>query len=293
MHIRLLNGKPHPPQEVGYKAAALNELMAHHILIPRAFVVTTTLYHQFLQENGLDFPQPITPQEITQGRFSPSLQAVISQALQDFSPDARLAVRSSSLFEDTKEASFAGQYATVLGVSQAGVFDAIKHCWSSVPQEHVKAYAMRQGISLETGSMAVIVQALVHADVSGVSFSVHPVTGDNRVVINASYGLGEVIVDGTVTPDVFEIDKDTGSVSQHMGFKECWMQLNPEGGTEIRDTPLDRQSCFCLTSHEIQAIYQLTCTLEQMARCPIDVEWAIADRVLYCLQMRPISTPQF
>ncbi|WP_028963679.1 PEP/pyruvate-binding domain-containing protein [Sulfobacillus thermosulfidooxidans] len=293
MYIRLLNGKPHPFEEIGCKAAALNDLMAHHIVIPQAFVVTTTLYHQFLQDNDLQIDHPNMPQMITQGQFSSSMQAAIHQGLQDLPPHGRLAVRSSSLFEDTKEASFAGQYATLLGVSRAEVFDAIKHCWSSMTHAHVQSYATKQGISLKTSSMAVIVQDLVHADVSGVSFSLHPVTGDNQVVINASYGLGEVIVDGTVTPDVFEIDKTTGHVNQIMGFKEYWMRLKDDGGTEILDTPIDCQTRFSLTPYEVEEIYQLTCKLEQIAGYPIDVEWALADHTLYCLQMRPVSVTQF
>ena len=157
---------------------------------------------------------------------------------------------------------------------------------------HAQSYAARQGISSHKHLMGVVVQALIQADVAGVSFSIHPVTGANTVVINASYGLGEAVVSGMVTPDAFEVDKGTATIRKMLGSKECQIRLSPEGGTQMQDTPQTLRGIFSLSDAQVLAIAQLTNHLEELAECPVDVEWAIENDSLYCLQMRPITLPK-
>ncbi len=146
-----------------------------------------------------------------------------------------VAVRSSSVAEDLEGASFAGQYETYLNIkTNEEFFQAVKECWSSYFAARVTEYKEEMNENEEEMPlMAVVVQGLIHSDVSGVIFSENPVSGKtNEMMLTASYGLGEAIVSGLVTPDTFIVDKETLSIEKSLGMKELQIVPYQEGVIE-------------------------------------------------------------
>ncbi len=289
MYIAELHQGPLEVAEVGGKAAALSYLLHHGVRVPPGFVLSTRAHREFLETFSFDLAKSDSDREMTDRVLPDAISAQVSQALARFPLSTRFAVRSSAMFEDLAEASFAGQYDTVLDVGHHQVLSAILHCWSSLANQHAHAYARKKGLAIDHGHMGVIVQALVPADTAGVSFSLNPVTGAEQVVINSAYGLGESVVSGIVTPDTYLIDKKTDQIQQILGEKECMVRPASEGGTKTLDTPEWMRSRFSLSADQVNAVYRLTLLLENLAGFPVDIEWAFEEQHLYCLQMRPIA----
>ena len=201
-----------------------------------------------------------------------------------------MAVRSSSPEEDLEGASFAGVYETVLGVTDENLEDAIKTCFASALDERVVAYKQKNNHDPLDPKIAVIIQRQVVSDVSGVAFSLNPVNNSyDQCVINANFGLGETVVDGTVTPDEAIVDKVTKTIlKMASGKKDVAIYLKADGGTETK-TP-DSLSEFCLSDNQILAVTKLTAQVEAEYGKPMDVEWAYEGEQLYLLQARPITT---
>ncbi|PSR23655.1 MAG: hypothetical protein C7B45_02495 [Sulfobacillus acidophilus] len=276
MYIASLTQTNLTRQQVGAKAASLARMVQCGMHVPPGFVVTTAAHQAFLADANPTMPQAV--------------RRAIEESLAQFPPTVRFAVRSSGVMEDLEHASFAGQYDTVLDVAHSDVLAAVQQCWASADTETAQVYARQRGVALTDQAMGVIVQRLVEAQVAGVSFSRHPVTGAHQVVINASYGLGESVVSGLVTPDLFEVDPITGQVTSVLGFKEHLVRRSPRGGTEQIDTPAELASQFCLQADQVQEIARLTTALETYCGFPVDWEWALADNIVYCLQVRPITS---
>lgn len=285
MYTIALSANPLSIDGVGTKAASLATLLTHGIMVPPGFVVTTAAHRRFLEANavpngGCDVDKTVWPAELADE---------IEMHLAHYPPSTRWAVRSSGTVEDLAEASFAGQYDTFLDVPRDKVLSRIRDCWASLSSPHAASYAQERGLSLQDTLMGVIVQTLVAADVAGVSFSRHPVTGDDSVVINAAYGLGEAVVSGVVTPDSFEVNKATKGIVSYLGFKESQIRLAKAGGTELIETPPEQQDVYCIGPDQVLEISAITERLETLVGYPVDVEWALQAGTLYCLQMRPIT----
>lgn len=201
-----------------------------------------------------------------------------------------VAVRSSALDEDGAAASFAGQHETYLNVSGLdNVLHAIADCWASAQSPRAAAYRQRHGLLPGTG-IAVLVQQLVRADVAAVVFSANPVSGAaDEVVINASWGLGESIVGGTVTPDTYVVHKASLRVRSTMGDKRR-MTVPAAHGTREVDVPRFLRTRPCLTDAQAVAMASLALSLERRMGHPVDVECAYEGPRLLLLQCRPITT---
>jgi len=203
-----------------------------------------------------------------------------------------VAVRSSALDEDGAGASFAGQHETYLNVvGAAAVAEAVARCWASVRSPRALEYRRRQGFPLDGARIAVLVQQLIPADVSSVVFSANPVTGSrDEVMINASWGLGESIVGGTVTPDTYVVRKvDMSIVSRQIAEKRQMTVLVP-GGTREVDVPRFLRAQPTLTDDQVVEMARLGVTLERRTGHPVDIECAVHAGQLYLLQCRPITT---
>ncbi len=200
------------------------------------------------------------------------------------------AVRSSSPDEDLENASFAGMYKTLLGVTINGLEEAIKVCFSSAFSENVITYKKNMGFDLQNPKIAVIIQKQVASEISGVSFSLNPVTNDyNEAVINANFGLGVTVVDGTVTPDQFIVDKVSNTIIEKTaGKKKVGIFLKSDGDTETKN--LADPSKICLSDNQVLAITSLVTQIETEYDKPMDIEWAYEGENLYLLQARPITT---
>jgi pyruvate,water dikinase len=190
------------------------------------------------------------------------------------------------------EASFAGQQDTFLNVSSAqAVVSAVQRCWASLWTARAMAYRMRQGIAPENVSLAVVVQEMVPATAAGVLFTLNPVSADRgEMVINATWGLGEALVAGHVTPDTIVIDKTTSAVKQMIVGSKLVMTAAAEHGTEETPVAPELQERQVLDADQIEELARLGRKLEAHFGQPQDVEWAVAGGKAVLLQARPITT---
>jgi pyruvate,water dikinase len=207
-------------------------------------------------------------------------------------PDFSAAVRSSAVDEDGATASFAGQHESYLNIVGAdAILQAVIRCWESARSEHAVHYRRQQGLSVERPQIAVFVQQLVASDVSAVIFSANPITGNrNEIMINGSWGLGESIVGGRVTPDMFIVRKsDLAVVQRIIADKQC-MTVPAPGGTREVEIPRFLRNTSSLNDEQVVELAKLALTLEVTMKHPVDVECSYAEGKLYLLQCRPITT---
>jgi EmrB/QacA subfamily drug resistance transporter len=226
--------------------------------------------------------------EIANG--DPAAEIAIATAIALDERFARVAVRSSAIGEDSLDASFAGQHATVLNVqSEEELLEAVRIVYASARTESALAYRSRMGVSGEP-RIAVVVQQMIEADVAGVLFTRDPMTGADERVIESAWGLGEAVVSGVVTPDRFRISADGTIVERIAARKELAIRFAPDGGT--REEPLSEEDSqrLTLTEAHLLALHDLAAKCEAFFSGPQDIEWAIAADELFLLQSRPVST---
>jgi pyruvate, water dikinase len=201
------------------------------------------------------------------------------------------AVRSSGVGEDAKIASFAGQHFTELNrIGFADIVRAIHLVWDSGHSEGARAYRAKLQIT-EKPRTAVTLQKMVFPDCAGVMFTRHPVTGAEEIVIEASWGLGEAIVEGLVIPDHFRFAKDGTLREKRAGTKDIFIKALPGGG--VAEAPIDdpeKVSGFCLNDLHLGELVRLGVLCENHFGPGRDIEWGIENDILYLLQCRTITT---
>ncbi len=202
-----------------------------------------------------------------------------------------LAVRSSGVGEDAASASFAGQHTTELNrCGFPDVLAAIRLVWESGQSEGALAYRAKQGIA-GSARIAVTLQKMVFPDCAGVMFTRHPITGEPEILIEASWGLGEIIVQGMVIPDRYRLCPDGTLIEKEAGTKEICITARPGGGIEeVAVTDPGRASAFCLDDSQLQKLVELARACERHFGPGRDIEWAVERGVLHLLQCRPITT---
>jgi pyruvate,water dikinase len=295
---------------VGGKAANLGALLQKDMPVPPSFVLATAAYQQFLIADGIqteierlagavDITKPATVEHastVIRGLFEQgNMPEVISQEIRACYEQmgcGPVAIRSSATAEDLPSSSFAGQqesYLNVIGAEQ--VVASVKRCWSSLWTARAIAYRAQQGIPANGVCMAVVVQQMVPAEISGVLFTINPVTGNQEeMVINAAWGLGEALVSGHVTPDAIIIEKASGQVKQmQVGGKDVMTVLAAHGTAE-RAVESQQRHTAVLSTKQVTRLFQLGSQVEAIFAAPRDIEWAIAGEQLYVLQSRPVTT---
>lgn len=201
----------------------------------------------------------------------------------------RVAVRSSAIGEDAKDASFAGQHTTVLNASSAeALLHAIVEVRQSAHTASALAYRARMNIA-GPPRIAVVVQRLVDADCAGVLFTRNPTTGARERVIEAAWGLGEIVVSGAVVPDSYRLDPEGRILERTIGVKDVALRLHAGGGTT--EVALDdaRAHEAVLADSALAALHQLTLRCEAVFGADLDIEWAFEGDRLYLLQCRAIT----
>jgi pyruvate,water dikinase len=208
-----------------------------------------------------------------------------------------VAVRSSALGEDSATAAFAGQQETFLWVQDADrVVAAIRDCWASLYTARAVAYRAKRGREGAAPAMGVAVQEMIDARISGVMFTCSPASGDPSVIaVNASWGLGEAVVAGEVTPDELLVSKVTGEVIRET-ISDKTLEHVPaphSGGTAAREVEPARRRERCLADDELEALLDLARRIERHFGRHQDVEWAIArGGGVFVLQSRPVTVAQ-
>jgi len=261
---------------VGGKAANLSRLARMYHRVPDGFSLPVTV---------MDEAHPLDLRD--------EIIAAISDLMNCHRlPDFIAAVRSSAVDEDGATASFAGQHETYLNIVGAdAIIQAVTRCWESARSEHALDYRRQQGLSVAHPPIAVLVQQLIAADVATVVFSANPITGNrDEVVINASWGLGESIVGGTVTPDTFIVRKSDLAITSRTIADKQHMTVSAPGGTHEVEVPRFLRAQASLNDEQVIEMAKLALTLEATMDHPVDIECAYASGELYLLQCRPITT---
>ena len=270
---------------VGGKVANLSRLAAEH-RVPPGFCLTTAAFRQWAECEEGDSGE-IPPELLRQ-----LAELYAEMALRCDADQPSVAVRSSAIDEDGRFASFAGQYETYLNLEGTqAIADAVVRCWQSTRSDQVMEYRERYGLLSEDIEMAVLVQQLVPADSAAVIFSANPVShNQEEVVINSSWGLGESIVGGTVSPDTFVVSKQDLSITEsRISEKDCMTVMVP-GGTKEVSVPRFMRSQPTLSEEQVVSMAKLAIGLEEKMGWPVDVESAFKGDELYLLQCRLITT---
>ncbi len=320
--LRLAELRHEHSASFGGKSSSLGELIAAEIPVPPGFAVSTTAFHAFVDEAGLEGmiaaeTTRMSPDDVDSVgaashaiseamRSAPVPDAVREEVARRYTELAEqagideppVAVRSSALGEDSQDATFAGQQETYLWVHGADhVCDAVRNCWVSLYGVPAMAYRARLAQAPGEPAMGVAVQLMVDAEVSGVMFTCNPVTGDpSMVAVNASWGLGLSVVGGEVTPDDYLVSKVTGEVvREHVHAKDVEYVPDTRGRGAVRvDVPEERRDTPCLDRPALDALVELGRRIERYFGSHQDVEWAIArgqdlPGSLFIVQSRPVT----
>jgi len=215
----------------------------------------------------------------------------LNEALDRFPSTTLFAVRSSAADEDSAGHSFAGIHETKLNVTRNGITEAISACLASVQSPRALAYRRSQGLTTDNIQTGVLVQAMIQPVISGVAFTLNPVTGaTNELVINASWGLGEALVSGRVEPDEFRVRKSDGVVlSTRIGSKRHRV-VSKNGVSSLVETEEHEQETLTLTNKQLQELAALLGRIEQEYGSPQDVEWCHDGTQFWIVQTRAVTT---
>ncbi|MCP9966583.1 hypothetical protein LUX57_16985 [Actinomadura madurae] len=281
------------PALLGGKAARLDGMLRAGLPVPPAFCLTTALFDRFVRETGLDADiagtEPAKLRERVLAADVPDdIAAAVLEAYGELGRP-RVAVRSSASAEDSASHSFAGQHDTVLDTAgDSALLDAVKVCWASLWTDRAAAYRDAS----EAGSIAVVVQQMVHADTGGVLFTRDPVSGrTDRFVVEACWGLGEGLVAGKVTSDFFLVDPDGPEVvDRKIRYKVTKCAPVEPGTVGLVKVDAAARNTPCLEPGQLAELAGLAVRVRDHYGAEQDIEWAVRDGVPYLLQARPITT---
>jgi pyruvate, water dikinase len=290
------------PQRLGGKCASLVALTAARVPVPPGFVLTSEAYAALLAVDGLNHRLECLLRRldstdlcsvealstemrsaILEQDLPPEVEAAIRAAFARLTErcggQVPVAVRSSATAEDLPDASFAGQQDTYLWVCGIdAVLQGVRCCWASLFNARAIIYRADHGIAHHDVLMAVGVQKMVNARVAGVAMTLDPSNGDrSKIVIDASWGVGELIVSGEITPDNYVVDKVmlTPLRSRIAEKREMLMPDREAGCLVRRIVPPAQRAVPCLTPDELMAVARLAKGAERHYRTPQDIEWAI------------------
>lgn len=298
-----LDQAPYARDKVGGKGASLSQLAALGAPVPPAFAVTTDACAAFMASLGVSDLSAVTPlaapvlrEQILAAPLPADLAAAVADGFAALraraGAAAAVAVRSSATSEDGNEHSFAGQHDTFLGVRTLPELDAaVRQCWASLWSERAVAYR-QANLPDAVPCMAVVVQQMIHSDVSFIAFTEDPVGArPDHVVISASWGLGEALVSGMVTPDHVVVAPDSRVVQHVVGDKEV-MIIPDASGSGTRTVPVPRmmRTLPALSATQACEIASVVRGLAARLGYAADLEGAIVNGDIVLFQARPITT---
>lgn len=294
----------------GGKGASLGELIRAGISVPHGFVVTAHSFEFFLKEN--DLTQEIesilkkvkhkemesierASEQIRELILNAEIPEVLLKEIKISFSELKsrfVAVRSSATLEDGKDHAWAGQLDSFLNTTAKNLEENIKKCFASLFTPRAIFYRFEKGLAKSHVSVAIVIQKMIQSEKSGVAFSVHPVTEDyNQMIIEGSWGLGEAIVSGEVTPDSFVIDKSSGAiVDANINSKDKGLYRSSKGSNIWKKIAPRKAKSACLSKVELTKLGLLVKKIEKHYNFPCDIEWGIERGKVYILQSRPITT---
>lgn len=296
--------------EVGGKGANLGEMVKAGFPVPPGFCITTSAYCDFIAASNemdkffdlLDQLKLDQPDEISRlGKLirdhlltipiSQTIKFSILDAWKIVGEEKAYAVRSSATAEDLPTASFAGQQETYLNVKGMNqLLQAVRECWSSLFADRAIIYRIKHGFGHRSVYLSIVVQQMIFPEVSGLMFTVDPVTGHrNTISIDASFGLGEALVSGIVSADSYQVSENQ-IVKKQIAEKKKAVYPVTEGGTVTRELAPELQNKQALSDDKILELAQLGQRIEKHYCSEQDIEWCLAGNKFYILQSRPITT---
>ncbi len=290
--------------EVGGKGYSLGVLAKNGFNIPKGFIVTIGSFFDFLKYNSIIDKIEILSSRINRQNFEQKSKEIRSLILEGEIPKDLIleikdhlnklnvhyiSVRSSAASEDSLKLSFAGLYDTFLNKrSELNlILVYIKKCWASLFNERAIAYRLKKIVPQLEG-MAVIIQEMVPAEISGITFTVHP-TNKNYLLVEASYGIGDIIVGGKVDPDDYTVNKKTFEILEKIIGMKKKMSIVKDEGIKIVDVGKDLAKKQVLVDDKIKEISQIFLKVEKIFKYPQDIEWCIFEDALWLLQSRAIT----
>lgn len=287
----------------------MGEMTNAKIPVPPGFVVLANAFDRFCEETDLDVEIEATLKKVNHKDInsvevaSETIRALIKKAKmpKDIATEIMshfkqlkapfVAVRSSATAEDSSSAAWAGQLETYLNTTEKDVLKNVQRCWSSLFTPRAIFYRIEKKMAKDKVSVAVVVQTMVQSEISGICFTVHPVTKDrNQMVIEAGLGLGEAIVSGSVTPDTYIVHKDDFSILD-INVSEQTMAIYKVGNKNV-DKKLSAKEGGQqkLTGKQIVELAKICKNIEKHYKKPEDIEWAYKGGKFYITQSRPITT---
>lgn len=296
---------------VGGKGLNLGELSKiQGIEVPEGFCITTTGYQMAIEQNEmfqalLDQLMVLNVEERHQiSEISSKIRqlmmdvdipsdvvSAVDENLSEFGENHAYAVRSSATAEDLPHASFAGQQDTYLNIKGLdAILQHISKCWASLFTDRAVIYRMQNGFDHSKVSLSVIIQRMVFPQASGILFTADPITSNRKIVsIDASFGLGEALVSGLVSPDNYKVQEER-VVEKMIGDKNMAIYGREGGGTETQQITFDQQKSQTLTDQQILQLAHIGRKIEAHFGSPQDIEWCLAEDIFYIVQSRPITT---
>jgi len=294
----------------GGKGASLGEMTNSNIPVPPGFVITTAAFEKFLDASYIaeeidaqmdkvnhedmetvERASEVIHELILKSEIPKEIQKEIDEYFRQLNSEF-VAVRSSATAEDASSASWAGELESFLNTTKETLNENTKRCWASLFTPRAIFYRFERKLQKQKVSVAVVVQKMVDSEISGVAFSVNPVTQDaNQLVIEAGWGLGEAIVQGAITPDNYIVGKkDLSLVEINVNEQTKGFYRKGKGGNEWKEIPVDKQETQKLTGPQILELAKLIINIENHYSFPVDVEWVYENGKFYITQSRPITT---
>ncbi len=300
-------------REAGGKGASLGEMTRAGIPVPPGFVVLSNAFQRFLEETNLAAEVEALMHSVDHNDVnsvegaSIKIRGLIKNtgfpkdvATEVFSAFNELgaplvAVRSSATAEDSKTASWAGELETFLNVRRKNLLESIKKCWASLFTPRAIYYRFEKNFHKQRVFVAVVIQKMIQSEVSGIAFTVNPVTKDrDQMVIEAGWGLGEAIVGGKITPDTYVIHKHKNGrfdvLDKNISEQEIMITRGANGGVIEKRVPEAKRAKQKLDDALILEVAKTCARIEKHYGYPQDIEWAVEKNVLYVTQSRPITT---
>jgi len=296
----------------GGKGASLGEMMNSGIPVPPGFVVLSTTFDKFINESKLNEKiekilkivnvnnddsankaSDKIKEMILGARVSMEVEKEINSEFKKLGAKF-VAVRSSATAEDGADHAWAGQLESYLNTTEKDLLEKVKKCWASLFTPRAIFYRIEKKLSRQKISVAVVVQKMIESEVSGVAFSVHPVTEDqNQLIIEAGYGLGEAIVSGSITPDSYVVNKEelkSDFIEINIATQERQILRSAKGGVEWTGVAMIKQDKQKLSDRQIIELSKMIINIERHYGFPCDIEWAFEKGKFYIVQSRPITT---
>ncbi len=293
----------------GGKGASLGEMTNAKIPVPSGFVVLASAFEKFIKETDINIEidamwdrLDVTNTEEIE-RNSELMQSLIiskdfpedlgEEILKEFDElkTKYVAVRSSATAEDSKLDAWAGQLDSYLYIDKKGLLKSVQKCWASLFTPRAIFYRLERKLQKNKISVAVVIQKMANSDVSGVCFTVHPVTKDkDQMIIEACWGLGEALVQGIITPDSYVIEKSTLNIVDINISDQEKQIIKAKIETEEKPVPKNLREKQKLSEKQIKELAGICINIEKHYGDPRDIEWALEGNKFYIVQSRPITT---